>query len=67
MTTRNLCRTMGTALSYACQMFDMECEVFMVKVSYDQKPYRKIMMNTFGGKGDPSPSNLTSAGRHPGG
>lgn len=53
----------GTALSYACQMFDMECEVFMVKVSYDQKPYRKIMMNTFGGKVHASPSNLTEAGR----
>ncbi len=53
----------GTALSYACQMFDMECEVFMVKVSYDQKPYRKIMMNAFGGSVYSSPSNLTSAGR----
>ncbi len=53
----------GTALSYACQMFDMECEVFMVKVSYDQKPYRKIMMNTFGGTVYSSPSNLTAAGR----
>lgn len=53
----------GTALSYACQLFDMECEVFMVKVSYDQKPYRKIMMNTFGGKVHASPSMLTAAGR----
>lgn len=53
----------GTALAYACQMFDMECEVFMVKVSYDQKPYRRIMMNTFGGKVHSSPSILTAAGR----
>jgi tryptophan synthase beta chain len=53
----------GTALSYACQMFDMECEVFMVKVSYDQKPYRKILMNTFGGVVHASPSILTAAGR----
>jgi tryptophan synthase beta chain len=53
----------GTALSYACQMFDMECEVFMVKVSYDQKPYRKILMNTFGGVVHASPSMLTAAGR----
>jgi tryptophan synthase beta chain len=53
----------GTALAYACQMFDMECEVFMVKVSYDQKPYRRIMMNTFGGKVHASPSVLTAAGR----
>jgi tryptophan synthase beta chain len=53
----------GTALSYACQMFDMECEVFMVKVSYDQKPYRKILMNTFGGVVHASPSMLTASGR----
>jgi tryptophan synthase beta chain len=53
----------GTALAYACQMFGMECEVFMVKVSYDQKPYRKIMMNTFGGTVHSSPSIITEVGR----
>ncbi len=53
----------GTALAYACQMFGMECEVFMVKVSYDQKPYRKIMMNTFGGTVHSSPSMITEVGR----
>jgi len=53
----------GTALAYACQMFGMECEVFMVKVSYDQKPYRKIMMNTFGGTVHSSPSLITEVGR----
>jgi tryptophan synthase beta chain len=53
----------GTALAYACQMFGMECEVFMVKVSYDQKPYRKIMMNTFGGTVHFSPSLITDTGR----
>lgn len=63
MTTETGAGQWGTALSYACQLFDMECEVFMVKVSYDQKPYRKIMMNTFGGKVHASPSNLTNAGR----
>lgn len=53
----------GTALSYACQLFGIECEVFMVKVSYDQKPYRKIMMNSFGGTVHASPSQLTDAGK----
>ncbi len=53
----------GTALSYACQLFGIECEVFMVKVSYDQKPYRKIMMNSFGGKVHASPSLLTESGK----
>ncbi len=53
----------GTALAYACQIFDMECEVFMVNVSYQQKPYRKIMMNSFGGIVHASPSSLTESGR----
>lgn len=53
----------GTALAYACQMFGIECEVFMVKVSYDQKPYRKIMINTFGGRVHSSPSSITQVGR----
>lgn len=53
----------GTALAFACQLFDMECEIFMVKVSHDQKPYRKIMMNAFGSQVFSSPSSLTSAGR----
>ena len=53
----------GSALSLACKMFDMECEVFMVRTSYDHKPYRKIMMNTWGATVHPSPSKLTQAGR----
>ncbi len=53
----------GSALSMACQMFGLECRVFMVKVSYEQKPYRRLMMNTWGGKCFASPSNLTEAGR----
>ena len=53
----------GTALSFACQMFDIECEVYMVKVSYQGKPYRKIIMNTYGATVYPSPSNRTNAGR----
>lgn len=53
----------GTALSFACQMFGIECDVYMVRVSYDAKPYRKIIMNTFGANVYPSPSNRTNAGR----
>lgn len=53
----------GSALSYACNIFDLECEVFMVKISYHQKPYRKVMMNTWGATVHASPSKLTEAGR----
>jgi tryptophan synthase beta chain len=53
----------GSALSFACNHFGMECEVYMVRVSYDSKPYRKIMMNTWGASVYPSPSNRTEAGR----
>ncbi len=54
----------GSALSMACQMFGLECRVFMVRVSYDQKPYRRIMMTTWGAECIPSPSNITNAGRN---
>ena len=53
----------GSALSFATQFFNIELQVFMVKVSYNQKPYRKSMMNTWGGKVVASPSTLTEAGR----
>lgn len=53
----------GSSLSFACNLFGIECMVYMVKVSYNQKPYRRIMMETWGGKVIPSPSNLTNAGR----
>ncbi len=53
----------GSALSFACNIFNIECEVYMVKLSFEHKPYRKIMMNTWGAKVIPSPSNLTEAGR----
>ncbi len=53
----------GTALSVATQLFDMECTVYMVKISSLQKPYRKLLMETYGAKVYPSPSNLTEAGR----
>lgn len=53
----------GSALSFACQMFDLECKVYMVRVSYEQKPYRKVMMQTWGAQVVPSPSPDTNAGR----
>jgi tryptophan synthase beta chain len=53
----------GTALSYACNIFGIECDVYMVRISFDQKPYRKAIMNSFGGKVYSSPSNRTKAGR----
>ncbi|HET8975821.1 MAG TPA: TrpB-like pyridoxal phosphate-dependent enzyme [Solirubrobacterales bacterium] len=53
----------GSALSLACQMFGLECEVFMVGVSYDQKPYRRAMIETWGATVHRSPSDLTEAGR----
>lgn len=54
----------GSALSMACKHFGMECEVFMVKVSYNQKPYRRTFMKLFGATVHASPTNLTNAGRN---
>jgi tryptophan synthase beta chain len=53
----------GSALAFACSQFGLTCKVFMVRVSFDQKPYRKAMMETWGGQCIPSPSTLTKAGR----
>ncbi len=53
----------GTALSIACAMYGLECEVYMVRVSYDQKPYRRIIMETYGSTVHASPTNLTNCGR----
>jgi len=53
----------GSALSFACAQFGLECEVFMVKLSYNQKPYRKTLMNTYGASVHASPTPLTEAGR----
>lgn len=53
----------GTALSFACQMFGMACTVYMVRVSYDAKPYRGILIRTYGAEVFPSPSDKTQAGR----
>ena len=53
----------GSALSFACQHFDIDCDVYMVKLSYHHKPYRKSMMNAWGANVFASPTNLTEAGR----
>ncbi|MEW6506417.1 MAG: TrpB-like pyridoxal phosphate-dependent enzyme [Bacteroidota bacterium] len=53
----------GSSLAMACKHFGLECEVFMVRVSYNQKPYRKTLMNLFDAEVHASPSNLTNAGR----
>lgn len=53
----------GTAISIACQKYGMECIVYMVRISFEQKPYRKILMNTFGANVIASPSNLTNCGK----
>ncbi len=53
----------GTSLALACSMFDMECTIYMVKVSCTQKPYRKSMMQLWGATVIPSPSEFTNAGR----
>jgi tryptophan synthase beta chain len=54
----------GSALSLACNMFGLKCTVYMVKVSYYQKPYRKSLMQVFGAEVFPSPTNRTNAGRN---
>ncbi len=53
----------GSALSFACNHFGLNCTVYMVKVSYEQKPYRKSLMQVWGATVHPSPSNLTNSGR----
>ncbi len=53
----------GTALSMACQYFGLDCKVYMVKCSYEQKPFRREVIRTYGGSIVPSPSNTTSVGR----
>ena len=53
----------GTALSMACAYFGLDCQVYMVKVSYEQKPFRREVMRTYGAKVTPSPSDTTEVGR----
>lgn len=53
----------GSSLAFACSLFDIECKIYMVKSSYGQKPYRRLMIETWGATVTPSPSNETNAGR----
>jgi tryptophan synthase beta chain len=53
----------GTSLAFACQRFGLECKVYMVRVSFDQKPYRRVMMKLYGAEVHASPSRLTKYGR----
>ncbi|MDI7277958.1 MAG: TrpB-like pyridoxal phosphate-dependent enzyme [Anaerolineae bacterium] len=63
LTTETGAGQWGSALSMACNFFGLECKVYMVKVSYQQKPYRRALMETFGASVVPSPSPETQAGR----
>ncbi len=63
LTTETGAGQWGTALAFACALFDMECEVWQVRASYDAKPYRKAMIETFGATIHPSPSEVTEYGR----
>jgi len=53
----------GSALSFACTFFGIDLKVFMVRISFDQKPFRRLMMQTWGAECIPSPSNLTESGK----
>ncbi|MEU7842830.1 TrpB-like pyridoxal phosphate-dependent enzyme [Micromonospora sp. NPDC049114] len=63
LTTETGAGQWGSSLSMACAYFGLDCEVFMVRISYDQKPYRRGLMETFGASVTPSPSERTEAGR----
>ncbi|HLV36466.1 MAG TPA: TrpB-like pyridoxal phosphate-dependent enzyme [Spirillospora sp.] len=63
LTTETGAGQWGTALAQACNFFDLECHVYMVKISYQQKPYRRAIMQSFGAEVTPSPSDKTQAGR----
>lgn len=63
MTTETGAGQWGSALAMACNFYDMDLEVYMVKVSYDQKPYRRYLMETFGARVFASPTELTACGR----
>jgi len=63
LTTETGAGQWGTALAFACAQFGLECEIWQVRSSYDQKPYRKALIETYGATIHPSPSVLTEAGR----
>jgi tryptophan synthase beta chain len=64
LTTETGAGQWGSSLAFACRQMDLECTVYMVRVSYGQKPYRRIMMETYGAAVHPSPTELTQAGRN---
>ena len=64
LTTETGAGQWGSSLAFACRQMDLECTVYMVRVSYGQKPYRRIMMETYGAAVHPSPTHLTQAGRN---
>ena len=63
LTTETGAGQWGSALAFACSMVGLECKVFMVRISFDQKPFRRLMMETWGANCVPSPSEETKAGR----
>ncbi len=63
LTTETGAGQWGSALSFACSLIGLEVKVYMVRISFDQKPFRRLMMETWGGKCIPSPSSETNAGR----
>src|SRR5205807_6315131 len=63
LTTETGAGQWGSALAFACALYGLECEVWQVRASYDQKPYRRLLMEAYGAKVHPSPSDATSAGR----
>ena len=63
LTTETGAGQWGSALSFACSLVGLECKVYMVRISFDQKPFRKVMMETWGGKCIPSPSDTTEIGK----
>ena len=63
LTTETGAGQWGSALAFACRLFGLECEVWMVGSTYDQKPYRRSMMETWGATVHRSPSDVTQAGR----
>ncbi len=63
LTTETGAGQWGSALAFAAQQFGLECQVYMVRISYEQKPYRRVMMETWGARVTPSPSQETRAGR----
>ncbi|HOM16880.1 MAG TPA: TrpB-like pyridoxal phosphate-dependent enzyme [Thermoguttaceae bacterium] len=64
LTTETGAGQWGSSLALACRLFDLECTVYMVRVSYEQKPYRRTMMQLWGARVVPSPSSETQSGRH---